>query len=137
MHSTPLALINDFLVIEDPQERLTAVLERSRNGATLQPEFRIDSNRVLGCQSHVWIVAHLTPTHVSFTGDSDSPLVKGLVILLCDCFSGDLTDVARSLEAGYDPIDALGLSKMLSFTRHRGLQAVRTRFLQIVSKVDC
>jgi cysteine desulfuration protein SufE len=137
MHSTPLAVINDLLVIEDLQERLTAVLERSRHRATLPLEFRIDSNRVLGCQSHVWIVAHLTPTHVRFTGDSDSPLVRGMVILLCDCFSGDLTDVARSLKAGYDPIDALGLSKMLSLTRQRGLQAVRSRFLQIVTTDGC
>jgi hypothetical protein len=39
MHSTPLAAINDFLVIEDLQERLTAVLERSRHRATLNRSF--------------------------------------------------------------------------------------------------
>jgi cysteine desulfuration protein SufE len=134
MNSIPLAAINDLLVIEDLQERLTAVLERSRRRAPLQPEYRVDTHRVLGCQSQVWIVPHLTSSHISFVGDSESPLVRGLVILICDCFSGDPGHVVHSLKVGYDPVDTLGLLKTLSLTRQRGLQAVRIRLLQLVSE---
>jgi sulfur transfer protein SufE len=54
---------------------------------------------------------------------------------MCDCFSGDpALTLFSSLKVGYDPIDTLGLLKTLSLTRQRGLQAVRTRLLQLVSE---
>jgi len=127
------SLINDLLLIEDPQERLGAVLDRARRRPALGNTDRNERNRVQGCQSQVWIKGTSTTKSIQFAGDSDSPLVRGLVVLLCDYFSGEIADSRARLESGIDPLESLGLSQNLSSTRRLGLQAVRIRLKQLAS----
>jgi len=126
-------MLDDFLIIEDPQERLGAVVDNGRNAPPLSAEFRIDENRVAGCQSEVWLIIRTDGDACTFQGDSDSPLVRGLVHLTCRFFSGESTaDVARSAES-IDPVSLLGLSRNLSSTRINGLAAVRRRIRQLAA----
>src|SRR5215207_6561863 len=50
-------LIDDFSPIEDPHEKLAAVVDRAKRIPSVQPEERIDANHVPGCVSVVWLVA--------------------------------------------------------------------------------
>jgi cysteine desulfuration protein SufE len=117
------SLIEDHLLIENPQERLAAVVDRARRRPPLPADERIDARRVPGCVSQVWLVGELREGRCHFRCDADGPLVKGLVAFLCDYFS-DATP-ADILADDTDPLAALDLLQNLSPTRQTGLAAVR------------
>jgi cysteine desulfuration protein SufE len=116
-------LLEDLNLIEDPQERLTIVVDRARTHPPLPDHERTAAHRVPGCVSHVWLVGELRDGRCHFRCDADGPLVKGLVALLCDYFSG--TSPADIIADETDPLAELRLLRNLSPTRRNGLAAVR------------
>ena len=48
-------LIEDLGVIEDPQERLAAIVDRARRRPIFPETAKIDAHRVTGCISAVWV----------------------------------------------------------------------------------
>ena len=116
-------LIDDLNIIEDPQERLTIVVDRAKRHPALDESERTDTNRVPGCVSQVWLISEFRDGRCHFRCDADGPLVKGLVALLCDFFDDTLLAETASSEA--DPLAELGLLNNISPTRRNGLDAVR------------
>ncbi len=117
-------LVSDLLIIEDVQERLGAVVSRAAK-RSLPPEQRVDANRVPGCVSSVWLVPEVTGGRCHFAFDADSPMVKGLVGLLCEVYEGGTPGDVAATELGlWEP---LRFHKLLSPTRLNGLAAVRAR----------
>lgn len=123
-------LIDGLQFIEDVQERLTAVVERARSVGPLDERFRTEDHRVQGCQSRVWVIRSASAPGV-FLGDSDSPLVRALVLLTCDFFSEADSAAIASLRADADPVALLGLQSHISGTRRVGLAAVRARLREL------
>ena len=120
-------LIDDFSVIDDPQERLAVVVDRAKKLPPLADAERTDAHRVRGCISLVHLVGELRDGCCYFRCDADSPLVRGLVALLCDFFSGIPPKEIAATDT--DPLAALDLVKNLSPTRRNGLASARTAIL--------
>ena len=117
-------LADDLAIIDDPQERLGAVVDRAKKLSPLSAAERTDEHRVRGCVSVVYLVGTVDAAgRCQFRCDADSPLVRGLVALLCDFFSGATPLEIATSEA--DPLGALGLTKNLSPTRQNGLTSTR------------
>jgi cysteine desulfuration protein SufE len=115
-------LIARFARIHDAHERLAAIVARGKKWPAPAGEERTDANRVPGCVSRVWLIGRVEDGHCRWLMDADSPLVKGLVALLCEV--GDGTTVAEL--AAFEPeiVTALGLDRQLSPTRLNGMAAV-------------
>lgn len=124
--------IDDLNIIEDPQERLTIVVDRAKRHSPLSETERGDSNRVPGCISQVWVIGELRDGRCLFRCDADGPMVKGLVALLCEYFTN--TDPAETAANETDPLTELGLLKNLSPTRQNGLAAVRAAIRSFAQK---
>ncbi len=118
------AFLDDLNIIEDPQERLTIVVDRAKCHPALDDSERTDANRVPGCVSQVWLFSELRDGRCHFRCDADGPLVKGLVTLLCDYFSN--ATPAEIVSNDTNPLAELRLLQNLSPTRQNGLAAVRT-----------
>ena len=118
-------MIADFAIIEDAQERLAAVVDRARQRPPLPEAERTEARRVKGCISLAWMVAEMREDRCYFRSDADSPLVRGLLALLCDFYSG----ATPAEVAATEPVlfDELGLAKNLSPTRLNGLRSVRAK----------
>lgn len=116
-------LADTLALIPDAQERLATVVDRARKLPSLAATERTDATRVRGCVSQVYLVSELRDGRCHFRADADSPLVRGLVALLCEFFS-DLTP-AEIAAADIDPLAELGLLKNLSPTRQNGLASAR------------
>ncbi len=122
MNDAQRQLLEDLNLIEDPQERLTIVVDRARRRAPFADPDRIDSNRVAGCVSQVWLISEFRDGLCHFSSDAEGPLVKGLVALLCDYFNAASPN--EILADDTNPVTALGLMQNLSPTRQNGLNAV-------------
>ena len=117
--------IADYTLIEDGQERLAAIVDRARKSPPLPESARHESNRVKGCVSQAWIVGEVRDGRCHFQSDADSPLVRGLLKLLCDLYSGAVPAEVAATEPQL--FEELGLARNLSPTRLNGLRSVRAR----------
>jgi cysteine desulfuration protein SufE len=113
-------LIARLRIIEDPHERLAAIVARGRKWP--QPE-RTDASRVQGCVSPVWLSASLDAGRCRFRVAAESALVQGLAALLCELYDDEPPEEVAALEPGL--FEELGLSRQLSPTRLNGLANVR------------
>lgn len=118
-------IIENYAIIDDPQERLAAVVDDARKMPLLTEGDRTEANRVKGCVSQAWIVAGLRDDRCSFRADADSPLVRGLLKLICDLYTGATPAEVATVE----PLlfEELGLARNLSPTRLNGLRSVRAK----------
>jgi cysteine desulfuration protein SufE len=116
-------LIARFRIIADAQERLAAIVARGRKWPAPADCERTDASRVQGCVSQVWLVGSLEAGRCRFRAAADSPLVQGLVALLCELYDGESAEEIAAVE----PVlfGELGLSRQLSPTRLNGLANVR------------
>jgi cysteine desulfuration protein SufE len=124
-------LVARLIVIEDPHERLAALMSRARRIAAPAPADITEENRVRGCQSRVWLTGELDSGLCRWRMECDAPMVKGLVGLLCETYEG----VTPSDVIAAEPtlLDDLGISRMVSPTRLHGLAAVRSRMKQLAA----
>ncbi|MEJ1971415.1 MAG: SufE family protein [Lacunisphaera sp.] len=77
-----------------------------------------------GCISQAWLVGELREGRCSFRCDADSPLVRGLLVLLSDLYSEATPAEVVATEPTL--LEALGLAHNLSPTRLNGLRSVRS-----------
>ena len=125
-------LITKWRVIEDPQERLAAIVARAKKWPTPAAEDQTEATRVPGCVSRVWLVGDFENDRCRFRMEADSPLVKGLVALLCELYDDAPPDEIVSVEP--ELLDALGLTRQLSPTRLNGLASVRRAIREFAEK---
>jgi cysteine desulfuration protein SufE len=124
-------LAADLAAFEDPQERLAFVVDRVRRVPPLSAAERIEAHRVPGCVSVVWLTGREEGGRWTFRADADSPVVRGLLLLLCEVYSG--TETAAIAACVRDPLTELGLLRDLSPTRRNGLTSARERIRNLAA----
>lgn len=127
-------MVARLAIIEDPQERLAALISRGKKWPAPDQEHLTEPYRVRGCQSRVWLAPTVEEGKCYFRMECDSPMVKGLVALLCELYEGGTPAEVRELEPTL--IEDLGFSRMISPTRLNGLVAVRKRIREFATGRD-
>jgi cysteine desulfuration protein SufE len=122
---TALAELKDeFDLLGDWEERYRYVIELGRELAPLTDAERSDLYKVRGCASQVWLVTepHADGT-LSFRGDSDAHIVRGLIAILLRLYSGRSPDEILAFDAKA-AFEELGLTGALSSQRSNGLASM-------------
>jgi cysteine desulfuration protein SufE len=117
------ALVEELMHLHDSHERLSAVVDRAKREPRFSSQERTEAHRVAGCASSVWLIGEFRDAHCYFRSDAESPVVRGLVALLTNFFSGATPEEILGTEA--NPLQTLELERSLSATRRHGLGAVR------------
>jgi cysteine desulfuration protein SufE len=119
-------LQEEFELLSDWESQLSYVIDLGKTLEPLSDAEHSDAFKVRGCASQVWLVTERDGDHLRFRGDSDSPLVKGLIAVLVRLFSG-----ARAAEVLAFDIKAafgtLGLASSLTAQRSNGLASMVDR----------
>jgi len=116
------AIAEEFSFFGDWSERYQYLIDLGRKLPPFPEEWKTEENRLLGCQSKVWIVAQGDASKLDFHAISDSAIVSGLVYLALRVYSG--RSAAEILATPADYIAEIGLAKHLSPTRSNGLVAL-------------
>jgi len=123
-------LIDDLSLIPDRHELLTAIVDRTRRHPPFSTVEKSEAHRVPGCQSAVWVIGQRNADGtLDLRCDADSPMVKGLIHLLCEAYTHATPAEIVTTEPAF--LDELGLLRDLSPTRRNGLAAVRNRIKEI------
>ena len=115
-------IIEEFELFDDWTGRYQYLIDLGRKLPPLPDEDKIDSNKVDGCQSQVWIVVSGNAERLDLRAASDSAIVSGLVALLLRVYSG--RSAREILDTDPSFINAIGLGKHLSPTRSNGLASM-------------
>jgi cysteine desulfuration protein SufE len=125
---TALAELKDeFELLGDWEERYRYVIELGRELKPLSDAERSDANKVRGCASQVWLVTEpRSDGALSFRGDSDAHIVRGLIAILLRLFSGRPAKDILAFDAKA-AFEDLGLTGALSSQRSNGLASMVAR----------
>ncbi len=117
-----LALVEEFQALPSWEERYALIIQRAKRLAPMPDALKTDDRKVRGCSSSVWLHAELRDGAVHYQADSDAVLVRGLVALLVEVYSGRTPREILSAPPAF--IEELGLNQHLSPNRANGLTAM-------------
>ncbi len=122
-------IAENLSVLDDWEDRYRYVIDIGRALPALPDALRTEANRVQGCASQVWLATEVSDDPdriVSFQGDSDALIVRGLVALAIAITSGrPARDIIATDVIG--KFDELGLKAHLSSQRSNGLRSMVAR----------
>lgn len=120
---TPEEIAEDFSWLDSWDDRYGYLIDLGRQLPAMEFADKTEENRIEGCQSGVWIrmdVSETKPLTLSFIGDSDSAIVKGLVSIVLSLVNGRSPQHILDLDIkGF--FSQLKLENHLSPTRKTGL----------------
>ena len=120
----------NFAFLDDWEERYRYVIELGRQLPPFPESERTDDNKVRGCASQVWLSTAVADAGgvpvLTFVGDSDAHIVKGLIAILIATYSGKPVGTIR--EADPETIfRELQLGEHLTPQRSNGLRSMVER----------
>jgi cysteine desulfuration protein SufE len=113
-------------ILDDWEERYRYLIELGQALPALAPEERTPANKVHGCVSQVWLVSESSGGLLSYRGESDAMIVRGLVAVLIALYSGRPPEEIAETDA-IAIFDQLGLREHLTTQRSNGLVAMVNR----------
>lgn len=124
------SLIADFELLDDWEDRYRFVIELGRNLPPFPEEARTEANKVQGCASQVWLTAQRQDGPdgpiLTFQGDSDAHIVRGLVAVLLTLVSGKSPRTILETDA-LATFRRIGLEGHLTPQRSNGLASMVKR----------
>lgn len=129
MADTLSDILESFSLLSDWEERYRYVIDLGRELPPYPDTVRDENHKVPGCVSQVWLLTHkgdgADPT-MTFEGDSDAHIVKGLVYIMLAFYSGKkASEICHADIEGL--LKQLGLDENLTPQRSNGLRSMVKR----------
>ena len=112
-------IIENFSMYEEWLDKYEYLIDLGKNLEPYPEEARTEDKLIKGCQSRVWLDAHMQDGRLWFKADSDAIITKGIISLLISVFSGRTP--AEIVADDFSFIEQIGLKENLSPTRANGL----------------
>ncbi|HEX3020152.1 MAG TPA: SufE family protein [Chitinispirillaceae bacterium] len=119
------SIIGDFSRFGDYLARYEYITELGKSLASTEPSIRTDQYALRGCQSQVWIKAQMRSERIVFTVDSDSLIIRGILVLIirvinnrkpADIVNADLYFIKEI--GSLSPSRTNGISSIIKTIRH-------------------
>lgn len=122
---------DNFELLDDWDDRYRYVIELGRTLTPMPDAEHSADNKVQGCASQVWLSRTAArndrgETVLSFLGDSDAHIVRGLIAILLALYSGRTPQAILETDA-IAVFDQLGFKEHLTPQRSNGLRSMVER----------
>ena len=114
--------LRTILELEGEEGQFEYLIDIGKKEGSLEPQEKIDKNKMSGCLVQVWIKFDTKNGKNYFDGDSDALIVKGLVKIIAEALSGLTNDEIKELK--HDVVNKLGLGPSLSARRQVGMMSM-------------
>lgn len=124
-------ILDNFALLDEWDDRYRYIIELGRGLEPLPERARTDANKVQGCASQVWLETTVRPNGpggpaLTFAGDSDAHIVRGLIAILFALYSGKAAKDILALDP-FTIFDQMGLREHLTPQRSNGLRSMVNR----------
>jgi cysteine desulfuration protein SufE len=107
------------------QDRLGYIVGLGRKAPPLESEFKTEAFRVEGCLAKVWFVPEFASGRCRFRADSDSAIVKGIAVLLCEVYGDQPPEAIVHSSPVF--LEELGVTQHLTPNRRNSLAKIWER----------
>lgn len=135
--STPAAyqdIAENLSFLDDWEDRYRYLIELGQALPPLAEAEKTETNKVHGCVSQVWLVSGREGDALTYRGESDAMIVRGLVAVLVALYSGRPAAEVAATDA-IAAFDELGLREHLTTQRSNGLTAMVNRIRSEASAI--
>lgn len=115
-------IVEEFSLFDSWDDKYEYIIDLGKKLPPLEDKYKMDENRVRGCQSTVYLVADYKDEKIFYKAESDAVIVKGLISMLIRVLSGHIPD--EITKAKLDFIREIGMMTHLAQTRSNGLLAM-------------
>jgi cysteine desulfuration protein SufE len=124
-------IIDNFSTLDLWDDRYRYLIELGRELPPLPDAAHNDANKVQGCASQVWLDTSVRPDGaagpvLTFAGDSDAHIVRGLIAILFATFSGKHARDILATDA-IAVFEKIGLREHLTPQRSNGFRSMVER----------
>jgi len=122
----------DLDFFEDELQKYEYIIDLGKKLDPLEEKYKIPENIVHGCTSQVWLVSEQKDGKLYFKGTSDAIIVKGLIYIILEIFSGEKIETLKDVDM--DVIYELGLSEVITPNRQSGVIGMIKKIKEIALK---
>lgn len=123
---------SNFALLDDWEDRYRYLIEIGKELPPLESPAKVEANKVRGCASQVWLLTEVGAPKtgggpvLSFRGDSDALIVRGLIAVLFAMYDGQSADEILKVDAEKE-FASLGLKDHLTPQRSNGFASMVER----------
>ena len=100
-------------------DRLEYIIELGRKLNPLADNLKIDSFKIHGCASNLWLVPRFKADTLILTADAEAYITRGTAYMVLDCLSGERCGTLSKIKREH--FAPLGMAELLSVQRQNGL----------------
>ena len=100
-------------------DRLEYIIELGRKLTPLEPNLKIDTFKIHGCASNLWLVPRFEKDVLTLSADADAFITKGTAYIVLDILSGQKYKTLKKVRR--EDFAPLGLMEILTVQRQNGL----------------
>ena len=115
-------IVEEFSLFDSWDDKYEYIIDLGKKLPPLDAKYKIDENKVRGCQSTVYLIADHKDGKVFYKAESDAVIVKGLISMLIRVLSGQKPDDIMNAPLNF--IREIGMMTHLAQTRSNGLLAM-------------
>ena len=127
-------IADNLSYLDDWEDRYRYIIELGQALPPLADSEKNAATKVNGCVSQVWLVSERVGDLLSYRGESDALIVRGLAAILIALYSGRPAKEIAETDA-IAIFDELGLREHLSTQRSNGLVAMVNRIRSEASAI--
>src|SRR3569832_1807284 len=113
------AIVDELDLFDEWAEMYQYIIELGQKLPALDDKYKLEENKIKGCQSSVWLTSYEKDGMIFFEADSDSTFVKGEIALLIRVLNGQKPEDIVQTDLSF--IDKIGLRQHIAVTRANGL----------------
>jgi cysteine desulfuration protein SufE len=110
---------SDNLKLLSGMDRLEYIIELGRKLTPLDDKIKIDSFKIHGCASNLWLVPKFEKDTLVLSADADAFITKGTAYMVLDILNGQRYGSIKKIKR--EDFAPLGMSELLSVQRQNGL----------------
>lgn len=120
-------IIEEFDLFDDQLDKTQYIIDLGKKLPPMPESAKTDENRIMGCQSKVWVDAELKGNGLYFYGDAEptAQISKGLIGLLIRVLSGEKPEDIAKADLYFIP--KVGMGNLITSLRSGGLASMIER----------
>ena len=127
-------LVDTFEFLDDWEDRYRHVIDLGKALPDMPKALKVSATKVDGCASQVWLHITVEDGLLTFIGESDAIIVRGLIAVLITLYSGlQISEIGKVNVVS--ELGRLGLNEHLSSQRSNGLRAMVARIVETAELV--
>ena len=128
-------LVDDFSFLDDWEDKYKYLIELGNSLPRFSDEQKKEEWKVPGCQSQVWIIPHINNNKISFEGDSDAIIVRGIIAIVLEIFKDKTAQEILTIDVE-KIFDKLGLREHITSNRRSGMLSMVDKIKHYAKQVS-